>query len=422
MLVRPNLKGSPQSRPAPPLARGWDEIGPLCVLCDQGRLYEVEEWIAKGLPIQCVPPTDRKLRWLMSPLQMAAHRGFHSLAELLLLNGYDPNGDSWTCLAPALKTRNRSMLELLLKHVADPHGVEFEDVLETYDRGIMDLFIAAGVDPCRDHTVARVLLHKKRPHLGFIKQYGDRFPGLLRQAAIALKRFVSQQDQKGVSLMLCVGASPHLAVPDLDDDPETEESGWDSALGSAAWRSDPVILKMLLRVPILPERIQSLFRETDFNCCPEITAKLLQLGADPNQLDNGRHVLDSMIRTATWSFGFANDKERQAKALECIRLVAAAGARWDPDPEDITSLRRTMISGPPETVRAIIEVLREKQVLAEAHLHDLTRTPAMRQLLALGAAKQRRAADPRTRSARPAAVTLTPSSGRAGYWKKHWSR
>lgn len=81
-----------------------------------------------------------------------------------------------------------------------------------------------------------------------------------------------------------------------------------------------------------------------------------------------------------------------------------------------------MVAGPPETVRAIIDLLRDKRVLAEAHLHDLTRTPAMRQLLALGAAKQRRAADSRTGIARPAAVTPTTSSRRTGYWKKHWSR
>ena len=180
MLVRPN----PNVRPVPglprPLAKGWDEIGPLCTLCAEGRLYEVETWIENGRPIQCQPSTDRKHWKLRSPLQLAVERGFYSLAELLLLNGYDPNGDSWSCLTPAVEAKNRSLIDLLLKHGADPYGVDFYEFLETYDREIMGRFIAAGVDPCRDNSVAQILIHKKRPHLGFIKQYADRFPGLMR--------------------------------------------------------------------------------------------------------------------------------------------------------------------------------------------------------------------------------------------------
>jgi hypothetical protein len=37
-----------------PMASTLDEILPLITLCDSGKLYEVEEWIAGGKPIQCV--------------------------------------------------------------------------------------------------------------------------------------------------------------------------------------------------------------------------------------------------------------------------------------------------------------------------------------------------------------------------------
>ena len=71
MLVRPNTNVRPVPRSPRPLAKAWQEIGPLCTLCAEGKLYEVEAWIENGLPIQCDPPTDRKLRKLMTPLQIA---------------------------------------------------------------------------------------------------------------------------------------------------------------------------------------------------------------------------------------------------------------------------------------------------------------------------------------------------------------
>lgn len=125
MLVRPNADVRPVPGSPPPLARGWDEIGPLCTLCAEGRLYEVEAWIENDRPIQCEPSTDRRDWKLRSPLQLAVDRGFYSLVELLLLNGYAPNGDSWSCLRPAVEAKNRPLIDLLLKHGADPQAVDF---------------------------------------------------------------------------------------------------------------------------------------------------------------------------------------------------------------------------------------------------------------------------------------------------------
>lgn len=38
-----------------PKVKGLDEIFPLIPLCASVKLYEVEEWIAEGKPIQCHP-------------------------------------------------------------------------------------------------------------------------------------------------------------------------------------------------------------------------------------------------------------------------------------------------------------------------------------------------------------------------------
>lgn len=65
-----------------------DEVLPLLQLCAAGKLYEVEVWIDEGRPLQFPPPSDRKLQRVDTALQIAVARGFHSLAALLLANGY----------------------------------------------------------------------------------------------------------------------------------------------------------------------------------------------------------------------------------------------------------------------------------------------------------------------------------------------
>jgi hypothetical protein len=79
MLVRPNADVRPVPGSPRPLAKDWDEIGPLCTLCAEGRLYEVEAWIENGRPIQCAPSTDRKPWKLKSPLQLGVENSVHPI-------------------------------------------------------------------------------------------------------------------------------------------------------------------------------------------------------------------------------------------------------------------------------------------------------------------------------------------------------
>ena len=43
---------------------------------------------------------------------------------LLLANGYDPNGDGDSPLSEAVRSRNHTMVGLLLKYVTDPKGIK----------------------------------------------------------------------------------------------------------------------------------------------------------------------------------------------------------------------------------------------------------------------------------------------------------
>src|SRR5687768_16014102 len=108
-------------------------VEPLLALCASGKLYEVEKWIAEGHPLQFPVPEDRKLQRRSTALQIAVERRFHSLASLLLANGYDPNGDYYECLSPAVRAKDREMIELLLRFGADAKTLDFCTVLETCD-------------------------------------------------------------------------------------------------------------------------------------------------------------------------------------------------------------------------------------------------------------------------------------------------
>jgi hypothetical protein len=46
---------------------------------------------------------------------------------LLLANGYDPNGDGDSPLSEAVRSRNHTMVGLLLKYVTDPKGIKWNN-------------------------------------------------------------------------------------------------------------------------------------------------------------------------------------------------------------------------------------------------------------------------------------------------------
>lgn len=85
-------------------------------LCRSGRLYEVEEWIRQGKPIN-VPPDVRR-----SPLLIAVEKGFHSLVELLLRSGVDLQANG-KVLESAVKSGQCGIAQLLIDHGADPNSV-----------------------------------------------------------------------------------------------------------------------------------------------------------------------------------------------------------------------------------------------------------------------------------------------------------
>lgn len=175
---------------------------------------------------------------------------------------------------------------------------------------------------------------------------------------------------------------------------------------------------MLLGIPIPPEVVRPLFEATNAACNPELTEVLLRLGADPNRLTEEIHALESMIGYAVGHPSFPSDQDKQTRALECIRLVIAAGALWNPGPERLGQIRRKLTAGAPEVVSSIVSILRENHVLTDEQLHELTRTQSMRRVLSGHGRPQKPTDDLYGAAYRPAITAPTPS----GYWKRHWSK
>ena len=325
-----------------PAVETFAEVEPLLALCAAGKLYEVEEWIRADRPLQWQPTEDRKLQRKQTALQIAVERRFHSLAALLLANGYNPNGDYFECISSAVRARDSDMVELLLRFGADPKSVDFATVLETCDRALMDRFIDAGVDPCADNATARAISSGRRPILGFIKQYRDRFPGLQRQIDIALHAFTSEASPRGVALMLWLGADPHADVPSSAYDEGRYRGIGDTAFESALWGDKPEIIAMVMKRPIPKPKLHSLLRLAAHRKRPELVERLLEEGADPNDQgedddqddddDDDDHVLTLVANHACVTLRGARARaarRRRGRSAprRSIRLGGARGRR-----------------------------------------------------------------------------------------------
>ena len=396
-------------------------VEPLLALCSKGKLYEVEVWIADSRPIQFPPSEDRKQRRRSTALQIAANRGFHSLAALLLANGYDPNGDYYECLSPAVRAKDSAMVDLLLRFGAHPHSVDFCTVLETCDRAIMDRFVEAGVDPCQDNAVARSLSIKGRPILGFIKQYRDRFPCLQRQIDIALHVFTGAGDLRGIALMLWLGADPHAETPSSAyEDVEASAFG-DSAFQSALWSKKPEILTQFLKRPIPAKMLNVLLAGAGHRAHPDLVRRLLNEGADPNFVSEDEYpILHGFIHGLIWRFANLTNDERE-RGLQALELVLKAGAKWAPDERNLKWLRRDFAASESKIVVPLLELLHQYAAFTPEQLHELTRTPAVRKVLN-GISRPRPSLFGQVYSPPPPYPPPPVETPRRGYWKRHWSQ
>jgi hypothetical protein len=108
------VPSSVEPKPAPiaqtatgarPLFSTRDELRPFLALCREGRLYEVERWLADGRQVQLDPEAIRRGYRPPSALEVGIESGQHSLTRLLLRSGYRLDIERHNPLDRALKQR-----------------------------------------------------------------------------------------------------------------------------------------------------------------------------------------------------------------------------------------------------------------------------------------------------------------------------
>jgi hypothetical protein len=106
-----------------PLTHSLEHLKPLHRLCREGRLYDVERWIADGMPLQLTPEAVPKGTRPKTALQIALETGQHSLPTLLLKNGYRLDLERYEPLDLALRSRRWDLFDLLLDWGRDLRSV-----------------------------------------------------------------------------------------------------------------------------------------------------------------------------------------------------------------------------------------------------------------------------------------------------------
>ena len=142
-------------------AQTYEEIKLLIGLCRAGKLFEVQEWIAAGKPVNVPLPANR--RHGKPPLEIAIELGFHSLVKVLLEGGAAIEADGWYCpMDQALQMRRFDIVQLLVEQGYDPRSVDMELVFNTWKPEVMEYFIDRGAEVEKGNPLAAALCSRIR--------------------------------------------------------------------------------------------------------------------------------------------------------------------------------------------------------------------------------------------------------------------
>jgi hypothetical protein len=375
----------------------YDDIKPLIQLCKAGKLFEVQDWIQSGKPVNIQQP--KKGGRKKTPLEIAIDQGFHSLVQVLLEGGSILADDRFNALEQALFKKRLDIMMLLVEHGADVQSIDMLEVFDTWDPKIMDYFIEHGADVETSYPLAAAFCEKIRTALGVFKRYKHRFPSFQEQANIALRHHCKEGNLKWVSLMLWAGADPYAAGPDIDEidfDPEDEE--WMNALEYAAWSGhyDVFELKQIKLDPNHPSA-DRLLGNACFSKDARLLALLLEKGFKPgDQADEGTgHIQRCLYGLESiwdrWDHSrWSNDRgptrnldsTRAREKMKMIHMLAQNGAKWHPkDKYEIQEARRSFLKMLPDYTVEFIWIMSEYKASTQDAVKELIRTPSIKSIL-----------------------------------------
>ena len=286
-------------RPKPPRDADAEH---LLRLCREGRLFELQEWLAAGRSLS-VPDHYRQ-----TPLKIAVNTEFHSLIEFLLRHENEQSAKD-NVLQHACWRRQLPIMQLALEYGASINAVSFQDVIETWDRGLVQVFVERGADLATNSPFARAFKSCIKAALGIFLDCKRARPDLIeelqQQLDTALRQACQDSDLKWVSLLMWLGANPRskgLATDDLDSTCDFEEGDLQSALQIACGSRVPEILKRLKPDPAVDDLRELMTAAASLYTTPECVAYLMRLRAEINdKVDGGSTALERCLSNFGWT-------------------------------------------------------------------------------------------------------------------------
>lgn len=400
-----------------PLAQDPQDLRALRQLCREGRLYDVERWIAEERPIQLGSAAIPKGTRAKTALQIALETGQHSLGLLLLRSGYRLELERYRPLDVALQSRRWDLFDLLLDWGGSFKDVDVYTVLNTYNVSLYERFRAAGYDLTEGHEMGSVLGQgtRNRPLLGFVKRYRTQDAKIQTELDIALGYHARAGNERGVSLCLWAGANPHAPAPNpelgLSEDTDAEDGqehfvGW-SAIEEAAKAGHLTILKRLGPDPG-GDDFDNLYRYAKYESTISFLATI-QLPKD----------LTSIL---SWHLRWVEDRFPWVgrRGTGVLEAVLTCGARWEEsNPGVLGEIRRSLLKVNDCDLKTIMSRLKRPGICEPETYQELIRTPRMQgRLLALGLV--RKAVNERERR-RDELARLMTRYDRAALYKRVWS-
>jgi hypothetical protein len=372
-------------------ARTEEEIKPLIDLCKAGRLFEVQEWIASGKPVNPPLPAEKGRRGKI-PLRIAMDSGFHSLVEVLIKGGAAMEEGHYSGLEHALLDRRFDLVKLLVEQGANVHSVTTTAVFETWNTQIIEYFMEKGLDLETGYPLAWALINRIRTALGIFKQYKDRFPSFQEQANIALRHHCTEGNLKWVSLMLWAGADPYAKGPaSPEDKPDPEEDLNALQLAALYGQYEIFKLKMVGLDPNRPDALE-LLRYACHGGKGDLLKMLLDRGFDPKeQEEGGSRLILSLLSNMGYAFDFDSffekrkkdiDTSRTREKMKMIHMLARHGATWAPkDKSEINAVRRALLRMTPDYTVEFVWIMSKYNACKQEDLEKLLRAPALKFLV-----------------------------------------
>ena len=365
----------------------------LLLLCRRGDLFGVQKWIEEGRPIEPGPGRFRR-----TPLRVAIETGFLSLVEVLLRAGVD-SAEKTRALRKAMDLGRADIFDLLVRFGADHAAIDFQEVMESRQKGVIEWYVRRGVDWESGYPIAHALARGQREFLGIYMGLRDTVPSARLQATMALREHSMNGRARWVALLLWAGADPNLIVPDLDYPEDVECMG--TALGAAVSRGN---FEIVSKIGINPDHadVSELLAKVWLLTDTRLVEMLLGAGADPNAVTRIGTPMDGLIGSLAWALeGTFGERADVEAAVQSLELAAARGGRCRfRDRGNLSVLRRALGRKQGEQVLAVLLRLATCGAVEQRDMHRLLSTPSMKHAVsgeAPAAVKLRKYAGFRTR-------------------------